>query len=166
MIEQRRLRDAYRETNNELRVFESKIGATIALLGVPAGGILDWFVYPEHLWEFSLIRLSASLIIGVCLLLHFAKLGRRFLRPLTFAWLTTVQVAICYMIFLTDGFGSTYYAGLNLAIVAMGILLPTSVAETTGLCILTILLYVASGFANSSVPPEPSTAFNNLFFSC
>lgn len=158
------LREAYARANRDTRVFESKIGATIAFVGVPAGSVLDWFVYPDRLLDFAVLRSLAALSIGVCLLLHYTVFGRKAVELLTFSWLVTVQIAICLMIFKSDGFASTYYAGLNLPIVAMGILLPTSVLETAGFCALTVLLYLTVGTAAAVTTHEPSIIFNNVFF--
>jgi len=159
------LREAYARANHETRISESKIGATIAFVGVPAGIVLDWFVYPDRLLDFAIVRSLAALLIGLCLLFHYTVLGRNTIELLTFSWLVTVQIAICLMIFQTDGFASTYYAGLNLAIVAMGILLPTSVLETAGFCVLTMIMYLLAGMtAPAATAHDSSIVFNNFFF--
>jgi two-component system sensor histidine kinase PhcS len=66
------------------------------------------------------------------------------------------------MIFVTDKYLSTYYAGLNLAILATAIVLPFSALEMLIFCITTIILYL---FASLDFPlTKWNMIFNNVYF--
>lgn len=158
------LQAAYQKSNRERRIFESKIGSVIGIVLIPAGSVLDYFVYPELFPEFLMIRLGATAVLALWFLLHMTEGGKRYIEVVTFGWLITAQLAICEMIFRADGYASTYYAGLNLAIFGLGILLPTSVAETAAFCITTIIAYLAACFLSGEPIDHPSILVNNLFF--
>jgi signal transduction histidine kinase len=157
------IRTAYEKTDRAYRVAESKVGCIVALVFVPAGVTLDYFVYPEHLAQFATLRLLCDLAILGMFALHFTAVGQRHIPVITFTWLLAVQAMIAYMIFATDGYQSTYYAGLNLAMIAVGILLPTSLREAVLFFAATLGLYVISCVAH----PDPirfDTFYNNLYF--
>jgi len=70
---------------------------------------------------------------------------------------------ILYMIYVTDGERSTYYAGLNLTVIAIGLLLPTRVGETVMFCLVTYAGYaIACGYhGEGSIGVE---FLGNMFF--
>ncbi len=156
--------DAWAREDQAVRIRFSKIGCAWALLFIPAGVTLDVLVYPDCLVWFALARLVSDLFILGILLAHFTQTGRSHIRTLTLAWLAVPQIAICYMIYLADGFGSTYYAGLNLAILGMGVVLPVTILEVTVLACLTLSLYVISGFVHSTATMDYSLVYNNIYF--
>ena len=70
---------------------------------------------------------------------------------------------ICYMIMVTEGAGSGYYAGLNLPIITMGFFLPTVLLETALFCSLTLVLYLlACAFSGGTFLSED--LLENAFF--
>ncbi|MGQ9425533.1 ATP-binding protein [Gilvimarinus sp. F26214L] len=159
------VREAYREADFDMRLRQSKIGSALLLVLVPAGISLDFFVYPERLVEFTLLRVLCDVLIGLLFALHFVPLGRRLVRLLTASWLMAPVVMISYMIYATEGEASTYYAGIILVIIAIGILLPLTVTEVTVFSIAAILVYVAACvFYTPTVPVDLSLLFNNLYF--
>lgn len=157
------IKEAYRETDRAYRVLESRIGCVVALFLVPAGISLDYFIYPDRFAEFFLYRVWCDIFIGAIYLLHFSGFGKARIAGLTLSWLVAIQVMISYMIYVTEGVGSPYYAGLNLSIIAVGILLPTSVLEAVTFCVVTIAFYVAACYGNSWAIGF-SVMYNNLYF--
>lgn len=155
---------AYQENDQAYRVAESKIGCIVALILVPAGISLDYFVYPEFFGFFSIMRIACNVIVALILILHFTSLGKNHIRLLTFAWLITIQLMISYMIFQTNGYESTYYAGLNLPLLAVGILLPTSIQENISFCGITIVIYLVACFSYQGNIADSSILYNNLYF--
>lgn len=157
------IRTAYEETDRAYRVAESKIGCIVALVLVPAGITLDFFIYPERFWHFLTLRLACDAVIAGILALHFTQLGKRYISIITFMWLMATQTMIAYMIFATEGYQSTYYAGLNLAMVAVGILLPTSFLEALIFSASTIGIYILSCTFHPD-PIDVGILYNNLYF--
>lgn len=155
---------AWGEEDRSARLRFSKIGCVLALVLIPAGVTLDLFVYPQFFSKFLLLRTLGDAAILVILALHFCENGRRNIRVLTMAWLLISQAIICYMIYLTEGYGSTYYAGLNLAILGMGVLLPVTVEEVAILSCGSLLLYLMACASRTEVPINYSVLYNNLYF--
>jgi signal transduction histidine kinase len=155
---------AFEATEQERRVRFSKIGCVLALALVPAGSSLDFFIYPDYFSLFVVLRLVCDILIALLFALHYTAIGIKHIRSLTFAWLLVVQITICAMIYVTDGYESSYYAGLNLTILGMGILLPTTLSEAILFCGATLGLYVGSCSANALEGVDNRIAFNNIYF--
>ncbi len=156
--------DAWTREDQSDRVRFSKIACLWALLLIPAGATLDVVTYPDWFGWFFLVRLVNDLVIVGVLAAHFTPTGQRHIRLLTLAWLTTPQIAICYMIYLAGGFASSYYAGLNLAILAMGMVLPVTVSEVAILSGLTLSLYITAGLAHTGGGAEFRQLYDHIFF--
>ncbi|MBI3228621.1 MAG: HAMP domain-containing histidine kinase [Burkholderiales bacterium] len=131
------------------RLDSSRGGAYICIVMVLAGAVLDYGLYPQHQLDFALARILCSLVIFGAILLLRTNWGRIYTPALTFFWLMMPQVMIAWMISVTEGANSIYYAGLNLAIYASGIALPFSVLQNLLLSALTLVLYV---FACANYP--------------
>lgn len=158
------VRKAFEKADFEMRIRQSKIGCVLLLFLVPAGISLDYFVYPERLLEFTLLRLICDVLIAAILALHFVPGGRRHIRTLTLSWLMAPVVMISYMIFATEGEASSYYAGISLTIVAIGILLPLTLLEVTIFSLLALAIYTVACIAQTPAATDVSQLFNNLYF--
>ena len=134
----------YEAELGDFRLISSRAGALTAIVLVMAGVGLDYGIYPGHQLQFFMARLIVSALIGLIFLLLVKQAGRRFVQPLTLAWLLLPQVMIAWMIATTDGASSIYYAGLNLVIFAVGIAMPMGLWQTVGFGAVTYLLYVAA----------------------
>lgn len=164
MVVEADILDAWTEEDRTVRLRFSRIACVWALLLMPAGASLDILVYPDWFNRFFLLRLASDVVILLLLAGHFTSVGRRHIGTLTLASLAVPQLAICYMIYLTDGFSSTYYAGLNLAILAMGVVLPVTVGEVAILAGLTIGLYITAGLAHTAGGVDYVLIYSNMFF--
>lgn len=158
------LRSAYKESLSVYWLRLAKVSALVALVLVPAGITLDYVVYPQRTTMFAIIRLLCDLFIAALFVTYFTKVGKRWLREVTFLWFLAIQVMICYMILKTDGPVSPYYAGLNLSLLGVGIFLPTNVYETLFFCAATILLYLVSVVSSDLQGDGLSVVYNNVYF--
>jgi signal transduction histidine kinase len=140
----------------------SGISALVAAALIPTFSILDYVVYPDWFWLFFSFRLSCTAIIGLLWLLA-ASGERRNLVAITMAGALLIQAMISLMIKLTDGPESDYYAGLNLTLIAMGLILPTTLHQTVAFVLATFLLY---GMACLSAPESGWSGgfLGNVFF--
>ena len=137
--------------------------ALIAAVITAAGLILDYFVYPEFFWKIQIIRLvgiTLSLLIYWWATRHTVDEVSSFFPsylPLT------VIISISLMILITDGGNSSYYAGLNLVLVALAILLRWTVKMGFEMSVYLIIAYIGASLG-SRVTPELGTLVNNFFF--
>ncbi|MDH3327279.1 MAG: hypothetical protein OEM38_11245, partial [Gammaproteobacteria bacterium] len=155
---------AYKKFDVKHRILESKTGCIMALFLVPAGISLDYLIYPDHLQKFILLRFLCDILIAFILSLHFTKFGTKNIKLLSFIWIISIQILMCYMIFLTEGYNSPYFGGVILVIVAINILLPSALKETLLFCILSISLYILACETNQTFNVEFKTIYNNLYF--
>jgi len=165
VIDPEKLQVAYQKADHEFRIRQSKIGCVTALILVPAGVSLDYYVYPHLLGTIFYIRLLCDLLLGAILALHFIPRFKKYLSCLIFAWPITIDIAICYMIYLSEGAGSPYYAGLNLVVICVTFLLPLTFIEALAITSITIFIYLISVFAhNPDISISNNLLFNNLYF--
>ncbi len=145
---------SYHSELTEFRVAYSKAGCITSIVLVLAGFGLDYTLYPERITEFLLARCVVAAMTAIVFTALFTVAGRKYVRPLTMLWLALPQIMIGMMIAVTDGANSIYFVGLNLALYAVGIILPISFLEGIGFGLLTVVIYLVacllhpSGFSN------------------
>jgi signal transduction histidine kinase len=163
------LSSAYLEDDRRQRVLHSKIGCVLALVLMPAGITLDFFVYPEELGALFLSRMLCDAGVLVILALLFTGFGARHIRVLGIAWALLPCAAISWMIFHTEGVASPYYAGLNLVIIAVSLLMPWTLKEVLTTCTITLGMYLAAVAAHADFDfdwliSQSDYAINNIYF--
>ena len=163
------LRAAYREQNSRELTRTLAWTIIIALLVVPGGAALDYFLYPPHFVEFLLLRLGDALFLLACLGLLYVG-GQRYqlakAKALGVVSVLSITGAISFMIYRTDGAVSPYFAGVNLAIMAYAALVPWAITQTLTMCLGTLVFYIAACVANpSAASPKflPYLGFNASF---
>ncbi len=137
-----RERERYHATLSDYRLKFSRGGAFTAIVLVLLGVGLDYSLYPQWQGPFGLARLLVSALILAIIWQMPGAWGRRHISGLTFLWLLLPQIMIAWMIWATEGAGSIYYAGLNLAVFASAIALPFSLRQSAALGALSFLFYV------------------------
>lgn len=157
---------AYRDSDRALRVRHAKIGCILTLVLMPAGTSLDYFVYPDYLWDILPARWLCDLVLLPLFLLLFTQAGRRHIQIIGSAWIAVAAATIAWMVFRTEGIASPYYAGLNLVIIVGCLLMPFTFREAVAVCGAVIALYVAACLLHPGPPPPngSSVAFSNLYF--
>src|SRR5690606_10877773 len=107
---------------------------TLALLGitlVPLYYILDYFIVPVELrLTFLAYRLSATALMIVDLVLIIKTRSSRFSVVHGYFISLLLGSIISWMSVLLGGFDSAYYAGLNLVIIGVNLLLPWGVLKS------------------------------------
>lgn len=140
---------------------------TLTALGftlVPLFLILDYFTMPaEKLKTFAIYRGAAT---GLMLLQHFwvrrtAPSRWSFVHGYVFSMIATAMIV--QMIVDLGGFDSAYYAGLNLVIVAVNVLLPWRPIHSAINAVLTVFTYVAANLAFGG-DFHGSILVNNVYF--
>lgn len=146
------------------RLFYSKAGSVIAAFLIIAGGGLDHFAYPDRADAFMHLRWMAALAVaGVFALLH-TQLGERYVRSISMLWLMIPQLMIAWMIYDTQGADSVYFAGLILALFAVGTVLPVTFFEGTVFGGATLVLYAIACTTHPNGLGEGSSFFTHLQF--
>lgn len=123
------------------------VGIVLILLGV----VLDYALYPDRQYLFAAVRVGISVLLYGIIVLMKTDWGKSRIQQLSFIWLLFPQLMISWMIGVTDGAASLYWAGLNLAIFASGIVLVFSIWLNIAFGGITFLFYaVACAFHQES----------------
>lgn len=121
----------------------STFSAGIATVLVPVFSFLDWLVYPDWFVGFLCARILCAAVIAIVVVAT-VKGARGLLPPASVGCLVLIQIMIAWMIAVTEGQDSGYYAGLNLPIIGMGLFLPTALLQTMLFCGLSLALYTGA----------------------
>ncbi len=161
---------AYETDRRILLVQQSKVACLICVFGVPAGYIMDQFLYPDNTYWFLRIRLVCNAImIGILILLH-TSVAARFSRFFGLIWVVPMVTYPSILIALTEGVASPYYIGIAMVVIGGCLLLPWTLGECLAAGAVTLATYSAGCLFNFSelLPVHDShwrgAAINNLFF--
>ncbi|MBN8248598.1 MAG: response regulator [Verrucomicrobia bacterium] len=155
---------AAEDLRERLRI--GKLGCLLVILLMPLGYLLDAEVYPRLSEPFLGLRLLCSLLTCGLLALHFTAWGERHVFWLGPPIALLPAGCIAVMIAVSNGVQSSYYAGLNLVLIAVNVVARWTVAESLGITGAVVLMYLAACLAAPVSEPPASAAdrFNNLYF--
>jgi signal transduction histidine kinase len=135
-----RAREEFRKDQEPLIRWRVSIILLIGALLVPFFGALDYILYPKRFIPFISYRLIASLTCLVLFLINFRwNLGFKSFR-LGILGFYVVGITIIAMIIQTGGYGTPYYAGLNLVFLTFCTVLTV---RTSLLVLHSFILYAA-----------------------
>ncbi|MEO7297397.1 MAG: ATP-binding protein [Verrucomicrobiota bacterium] len=157
-------KEAYRANEQVERIQTGKIASALVVFLMPAGMTLDFFVYRAMVPQFLMLRLACSALAAVVWFLHTTEFGKRNYRWLGLPIPLLPAGFIAWMIYLTEGAASPYYAGLNLILLAISVVVHWNLLESLLSVALVTLMYVAASFLRSDALSNPGIIFNNLYF--
>ncbi len=153
---------AYERYRDSQWIRFSGMSALVAGTLVPCFSVLDYVVYPEWFGPFARLRIACTISIFFIFLI--ALLDRkRHVKFFTMIGAMLIQLMVNYMVVMTEGADSGYYAGLNLTVIAVGLILPAVLHETVLFGFTTVSLYTFACYLNGNLGVE-NTLIENLFF--
>jgi signal transduction histidine kinase len=157
------LRRAFREYESGIAHENARRAAVIAAVFMLIGWSLDVIIIHDHAIEFLLIRTACAILLGLIFrqLNHVAGSIKPKVAAQGIALLPIIS--ICAMIAMTEGGNSTYYAGLNLVLVGLSLLLRWSFWNSLGMIAACSGCYAISVWV-SPVKPDFHTLFGNSYF--
>jgi two-component system sensor histidine kinase PhcS len=165
------LMPAFQASERLERINTGKVASALVVFLMPAGVVLDWFVHRDQLGFFLLLRLVCSGLAGVLWYLHTTNFGERHYKILgmPIAWLPAFFIGwMIHEIDRTTGTdapdtASGYYAGLNLILLAISIVVRWNVRESL-LAVAGVLLIYSLAVLPYAGRADASTLFNNYYF--
>jgi len=154
---------AFAEADLDERVRTGRVACLLVVFLMPAGSLLDWFVYRADAAVFLWWRLLCSALVAGLLGLHGVSWSRHWLRPLSSLIALLPAAFISLMIRRNEGWDSPYYAGLCLILLAINVVVHWSFVESLLTSVLIIGMYVWAAQAHGGTPHE-GIQFNNLYF--
>ena len=149
----------------EVNLSAARLGYVLSAMLMPAGVVLDWMTTPEHVWPFLWIRLGASAVSFVVLGLSFWRVVAAHVVLLGSGPPLICAIAIELMILRLGGYASPYYAGLNLCILAVGVLYTWrwwQAAIVSGAVLFVWLAPTLPALLSGNV--DSRALFNNFYF--
>ncbi|HXK22973.1 MAG TPA: histidine kinase dimerization/phospho-acceptor domain-containing protein, partial [Myxococcota bacterium] len=136
-----------------------RMGAAVGFVINAIFVALDWAVYSKDFPFFLTVRgLLAATLLAI-----YARFSRTRARTSQYLICLSLAAGMISMIYITEGGGSRYYAGLILLLCGMGVLLPLSAREATF-----IATAVVGGFVGAVIVRDGEASWRNfgvsLFF--
>lgn len=155
----------YADYEHQITARHLEIGCYLIMVLMPAGVFLDHFVYRDYAPFFFQLRLcSAFMALGLWGFLR-TEASKRF------HWLCSLVIAvipaffICWMIYATTGPTSPYYAGLNLVLLAIALVMRWSVDLSVTASAVVMLMYVCACRLHGRIDQAQYGVFmNNIYF--
>jgi hypothetical protein len=145
------------------RIRSGKVACALVMFLMPAGVILDLWVYPERVREFFQLRLICSVVAASWWTLHQTSFGLRHYRLLGVPIAILPGFFIAWMISVTEGPASPYYAGLILVLLAVNAIVHWSTVESL-LALAALYLFYLVACARWPIAEEQGIFFNNIYF--
>jgi signal transduction histidine kinase len=156
-------RTAYLSHERQVRINTGKVASALVVVLMPAGVVLDRVVYPDYTGPFLLLRLFTSLLVLGIFVLHLTKIGQKHYRLLGLPIALLPAAGIAGMIYITQNPASPYYAGLNLILLAVSVVVHWSTLESLVAVGATLLMYFGACVLNGTAG-HADIIFNNLYF--
>jgi signal transduction histidine kinase len=160
---QKEFQEAFVANERRERIRSGKVACALVVFLMPAGVILDRYVYPDHWANFLLLRLLCSSLAGGLWTLHNTQFGIRHYRFLGIPIALLPAFFISWMIGITEGLESPYYAGLILILLAVNAIVHWSTAESL-LAIGMLFLSYLIACLPWNIGKDSGTFFNNIYF--
>lgn len=159
------LQDAYRQYILAGNIRNSKVACALVIVLMPAGVVLDYWVYHDVLWDFLQLRLICS-ALAACVLfgLTLKGLPEWAYRVLCRGWFVLPAFFISVMIATKEGASSPYYAGLNLVTLTVVAVIQSSVLESVLTVCSVLLLYLGACYFGPPISDGGRMFVNNLYF--
>ena len=155
--------DGYRVESRRLSRQAASTACLLAIPLVPAFAVLDRVVFPEHFAVFLEMRLACVATLAVIWMVLRRRFGERHSLVLGMLVAIDVGLMIDVMTMMTGGHASPYYAGVNLVILAVALLMPWHPAWSAVTCGILIGGYVGCAFLAGPITDSRIFA-SNLFF--
>jgi two-component system sensor histidine kinase PhcS len=153
-LESTDLTAAFAESDRQLRLRQAMLGYLLGLFLIPSGWMLDYFVYPTLVWPHLRVRLICTALLLPSLLLLLTKWGKKHARITDKGCTIIPMLAVCWMIYRSEGAVSPYYAGLNFTLVGACLVLPYTFKEGAWFTVFVTLTYVAACLAHNAIHPD------------
>lgn len=149
----------YRDHNARVLARDLIVANIIAMVALPGGFLLDYFLYPHQFGEFLAFRFGGAVVLVVWsgLLYLASKQGAAIkVKILGVLSALTVNASMCLMVRESDGAKSPYFVGVILVLTCWSTLAPWTVVETAAMCVGSLAIYIAACVANPSFNPATS----------
>jgi two-component system sensor histidine kinase PhcS len=156
---------AFRDYDREITIRKTRLGTLLGIILVPAFSVLDYLVFDASIAKrFLVMRVLCAVLMAVQFPLFGSRVGRKYYQFQGVALLTLVALLIGWMIYATKGAASPYYAGLNLALLMLAVVLDWTFWQALTAITLILAIYLTSCLAHGSIGEDAGIFWNNCTF--
>ncbi len=154
---------SYKAFLDKLNINRTRIACILGFTLVPASTILDYLTNPEYLSQIFLIRVYCSIFLVFLYGLTFTPLRKKYAKLLAMLAALAIALSISIMVRKLGGYESPYYAGLNLIILGIAVLMPWEVNEITVISLIIYSFYLGPILAFDDITNMRLFFSNNIF---
>jgi signal transduction histidine kinase len=154
---------AYEQQNRRDYIANATLGTIVSIPLNLFCSIMDRLVYEEKWWLFFKVRLCSVILVALAWTWHKSPMGRSHIRIFGIVWYLSPLVIILWMIYAANDRVSPYYAGLNIVLLAVGLISPWTYIQNLITTVFVLVMYVVVCFAMET-PLPTSYLINNTTF--
>ena len=124
---------------------------------------MDHFVYPHYWWLFFKARLCSIAVVILVWIWFRSSSGQKHHRIFGVMWYVSPLAMILWLIYRANDDHSPYYAGLNIVLLAVGLLSPWTYIQNLISSIILLVLYVIVCLTMATPQPTSSIINNTTF---
>jgi signal transduction histidine kinase len=163
-MQQPEFRTAFLAREQQVRINTGKVASALVLFLMPAGVVLDYFVVtnrPDHRIYFLVLRLVCSVLAAGLWLLHSTAFAQKHYKVLGLPIALLPAFFITWMICVDSQARASYYAGLNLILLAVSVVVHWDEWESLLAVVGVLLMYLIGSLLTRG---PASAIFNDFYF--
>lgn len=154
---------AWKEYDRETTIRKTRLGCLFGIVMVPIFAVLDHYVYQPDTVKFFLARLLCSALMGALYFVLGTNFGKKHYHLQGIALLFLPSATIAWMIYMEQGSGSPYYAGLILVLMVLAVVLDWTFWQSV-VCVALVLALYSAACIFSPAEFDKITFASNSFF--
>ncbi len=154
--------NAFAEQNRRDQITYSTLATILSMILNLACSVMDHVVYPKYAGLFLEVRLCSIAVVAL-VWIWFVRTGKKHHRVFGVMWYASPLAIILWMIYYANDAYSPYYAGLNIVLLAVGVLSAWTYIQNLISAAIVLVLYVVVCLLMTE--PQPgATLINNTTF--
>jgi signal transduction histidine kinase len=156
------IQKAYEEQNLRDYVRNAVFGSIVSIPLNLSCSVMDYYMYPGKVWEFFKLRVACG-FLTLLVWAWFKSPRPCHRRVFGVTWFMGPLMMILWMIYTLPDPLSPYYAGLNIILLAMGLISPWTYKQNLFITIFVLGMYVLVSFARRVQQPVEYILNNTTF---
>src|SRR5436190_913740 len=154
---------AYEEQNRRDYIANARFGSIVSIPLNLSCSIMDHFMYPDKMWPFFKLRLACGILTSLIWFWFSRPKGGCPLRVFGVTWFMGPLVMIFWMIYTVNDSLSPYYAGLNIILLAMGLISPFTYKQNFFITLFVLVMYIGVALMMKTAQPLNYILNNTTF---
>ena len=154
---------AYARQNRQDQIYYSTLATALSIILNLSCSVMDHFMYPELAGLFFKVRLASVLLLALVWIWFKSPWGNAHHRIFGATWYAIPLTMILWMIYVANDPDSPYYAGLNIILVAVGLLSPWTYRQNLISASLVVVMYVLVSVLMPTAQPLHHLINNTTF---